>query len=148
MHPLTPWPSTRTASQSTVRFNSINSILSTLALHPNMLVTACTPCVSHESSLAWRLPVFACPGVLWMGGAWAIACVRRPALATPHSQKFMDALLATAKMELLMPRVEIMSEGDYVNELHILLAGAAARRWRGWSRATRAPAVAFHECQG
>jgi hypothetical protein len=26
-------------------------------------------------------------------------------------------------MELFMPKVEIVSEGDYVNELHILVAG-------------------------
>ncbi|BDA49938.1 probable potassium channel AKT2 [Coccomyxa sp. Obi] len=38
-------------------------------------------------------------------------------------QKFLDALLATARIELFMPQVEILSEGDNVNELMLLVGG-------------------------
>jgi hypothetical protein len=37
--------------------------------------------------------------------------------------KFHNALLATSRIEMFMPGVEIVSEGDHVNELHILMAG-------------------------
>ncbi len=32
-------------------------------------------------------------------------------------QKFLDALLGAAKIEHIMPKVEIVSEGDQVNEV-------------------------------
>ncbi|KAI8469642.1 MAG: hypothetical protein J3K34DRAFT_276757 [Monoraphidium minutum] len=38
-------------------------------------------------------------------------------------QKFLDAFLGAAKMEHVMPKVEIVGEGDLVNELMILVAG-------------------------
>ncbi|KAK9804415.1 hypothetical protein WJX72_011623 [[Myrmecia] bisecta] len=39
------------------------------------------------------------------------------------TQKFLDALLAAARVDLYMPRVDILSEGDHVSELHIVVAG-------------------------
>ena len=38
-------------------------------------------------------------------------------------QRFLDALLSVARIELYLPQVEIASQGDYVNELFILVAG-------------------------
>ncbi|KAI8473908.1 MAG: hypothetical protein J3K34DRAFT_391553 [Monoraphidium minutum] len=38
--------------------------------------------------------------------------------------KFLDALLGAAKVEHYMPKVEVVSEGDPVNELMVLVAGA------------------------
>ncbi|KAF8054945.1 AKT1 [Scenedesmus sp. PABB004] len=40
-------------------------------------------------------------------------------------QKFLDALLATAKVELLMPKVDLISDGDHVNDLFVVVAGGA-----------------------
>ncbi|WIA36270.1 hypothetical protein OEZ86_007599 [Tetradesmus obliquus] len=40
-------------------------------------------------------------------------------------QKFLDALLATAKVELYMPKVDIVTAGDQVNELMLIVAGEA-----------------------
>ena len=37
--------------------------------------------------------------------------------------KFLNALLVASRIEMFMPGVEIMSEGDHVNELHIVVAG-------------------------
>ncbi|WIA41476.1 hypothetical protein OEZ86_005053 [Tetradesmus obliquus] len=41
-------------------------------------------------------------------------------------QKFLDALLLGARVELFGPKVDIVSAGDFVSELHLLLAGHAA----------------------
>ncbi|CAL5221935.1 g4209 [Coccomyxa viridis] len=38
-------------------------------------------------------------------------------------QKFIDAILGVARIELFMPQVEILSEGDSINELMILVGG-------------------------
>lgn len=37
--------------------------------------------------------------------------------------KYLDALLAVAKIELFMPKSEVFSEGDHVNELAIVVGG-------------------------
>lgn len=50
-------------------------------------------------------------------------------------QKFLDAVLASAKVELYMPKVDIISEGDHVNEVYIIVAGQAIAE-RGNSMAT------------
>jgi hypothetical protein len=38
-------------------------------------------------------------------------------LTPPPRQKFLDAFLGAAKIEHIMPKVEIISEGDQVNEV-------------------------------
>ncbi|GAX83177.1 hypothetical protein CEUSTIGMA_g10603.t1 [Chlamydomonas eustigma] len=38
-------------------------------------------------------------------------------------QKLIDAILAAGRVELYMPQVEVVSEGDHVNDLYILLQG-------------------------
>ena len=38
-------------------------------------------------------------------------------------QKLLDALLAAGRIELYMPQVEVVSEGDHVNDLYVLLQG-------------------------
>ncbi|KAK9810819.1 hypothetical protein WJX73_009788 [Symbiochloris irregularis] len=40
-------------------------------------------------------------------------------------QRFLDALLGTARIELFMPQVEILSVGDFVNEMLLIVAGHA-----------------------
>eukprot|EP00775_Hariotina_reticulata_P006152 gene6152-6389_t len=45
-------------------------------------------------------------------------------------QKFLDALLAAAKVELYMPQVTIISQGDQVNELYLIVAGQAVAERR------------------
>eukprot|EP00798_Chlamydomonas_sp_ICE-L_P017133 gene17133-23437_t len=39
-------------------------------------------------------------------------------------QKFLDALLSGARLELFMPKVEIIAEGDHVMDLYVVLQGA------------------------
>jgi ankyrin repeat protein len=38
-------------------------------------------------------------------------------------QKFLDALMVGARVELFMPRVEVVAAGDHVNELYVVVAG-------------------------
>lgn len=38
-------------------------------------------------------------------------------------QRFLDALLAASRLELFLPNVDILSEGDFVNELFIVASG-------------------------
>jgi ankyrin repeat protein/CRP-like cAMP-binding protein len=38
-------------------------------------------------------------------------------------QKFLDALMVGARVEMFMPRVEVVAAGDHVNELYIVVAG-------------------------
>lgn len=45
-------------------------------------------------------------------------------------QRLLDALLATARVETFMPNVDIVSAGDYVNELFLLVAGTVEIRTR------------------
>ena len=49
--------------------------------------------------------------------------LRQCYLFTGAKQRFLDALLAVSRVELYLPQVEIVSQGDYVNELFILVAG-------------------------
>ncbi|KAK9903334.1 hypothetical protein WJX75_003130 [Coccomyxa subellipsoidea] len=49
--------------------------------------------------------------------------VRNAYLFKGVRQKFLDALLSVARIELFMPQVEILSEGDSVNELMLLVGG-------------------------
>ncbi len=52
-----------------------------------------------------------------------------------HS-KFLNALLGASRIEMFMPGVEILSEGDHVNELHIVVTGSVKVRlaaWLGWA---------------
>ena len=43
-------------------------------------------------------------------------------------RRFRDALLAEARLELFLPQVDILSEGDTVNEVCLLVQGAAEAR--------------------
>eukprot|EP00884_Botryococcus_braunii_P021334 jgi/Botrbrau1/7885/Bobra.9_2s0059.2 len=38
-------------------------------------------------------------------------------------QKFLDAVLSIAKVELFMPKVEVVAEGDHINEIFVVVAG-------------------------
>ncbi|KAK9847644.1 hypothetical protein WJX84_010180 [Apatococcus fuscideae] len=38
-------------------------------------------------------------------------------------QKFLDALISVGRLELFMPAVEVLSEGDFVNDLHVVVSG-------------------------
>ena len=38
-------------------------------------------------------------------------------------QKLLDSLLGASTVQLFMPRVEVVSEGDHLHELYIVLAG-------------------------
>jgi hypothetical protein len=58
--------------------------------------------------------------------------------APPRAQgcrrKFLDAVLGASRIEMFMPGVEVMSEGDHVHELHIVVAGTIKVGARGSSR--------------
>ncbi|GBF99926.1 hypothetical protein Rsub_12619 [Raphidocelis subcapitata] len=78
---------------------------------------------SLPTALRRRVLAHMYSGVL--ADSWLLAGVAR---------KYLDALLGAAKMEHVMAKVEIVSEGDMVNELMILVAGtcvAEAPRGRG-----------------
>ena len=52
-------------------------------------------------------------------------------------QRLLDAILAAARVETFMPNVDIVSAGDYVNELFLLVSGTVEIRSRalggcGW----------------
>ena len=38
-------------------------------------------------------------------------------------RKFLDAVMTTARVELFLPKVEIVAALDHVNELYIIVAG-------------------------
>lgn len=38
-------------------------------------------------------------------------------------QKLLDSLLGASTVQLFMPRVEVVTEGDHLHELYIVLAG-------------------------
>ena len=38
-------------------------------------------------------------------------------------QKLLDSLLGASTVQLFMPKVEVVSEGDHLHELYIVLAG-------------------------
>ena len=44
-------------------------------------------------------------------------------------QKFIDALLAVARIDMYMPDEDVILEGDYVNELFMVVS-TAGRNWR------------------
>lgn len=58
-----------------------------------------------------------------------LVALRRAYLFDGAKQRFLDALLASARVELYLPQVEVVSQGDHVNELFILvrLGGLVAR---------------------
>ena len=39
-------------------------------------------------------------------------------------RKFLDAIMTTARVELFLPKVEIVAALDHVNELYVIVAGA------------------------
>ncbi|KAF6266101.1 hypothetical protein COO60DRAFT_1697459 [Scenedesmus sp. NREL 46B-D3] len=59
-------------------------------------------------------------------------------------QKFLDALLATAKVELYMPKVDVVTAGDQVNELMLIVAGDASVRTTGLCRVLVVPRALYH----
>jgi hypothetical protein len=42
-------------------------------------------------------------------------------------RKFLDAVMTTARVELFLPRVEVVAALDHVNELYVIVSGAHAR---------------------
>ncbi len=50
--------------------------------------------------------------------------IQRCYLFRGAKQKLLDALLAAGRVELYMPQVEIVSEGEHVNDLNVLLQGS------------------------
>ena len=38
-------------------------------------------------------------------------------------QKLLDSLLGSSAVQLFMPRVEVVAQGDHVHELYLVLAG-------------------------
>ena len=61
-------------------------------------------------------------------------------------QKFLDGLLASARVEHIMPKVEIVSEGDQVNEVGREPRGGRGTLWAGgaaWNERGAAPSKAW-----
>ena len=55
-----------------------------------------------------------------------LPCIQGCYLFNGVKPRFIDALLAVARVELYLPQVEIISQGDYVNELCIITRGTVA----------------------
>jgi len=51
------------------------------------------------------------------------SCASRCYLFQGCRQKLLDSLLGASTVQLFMPRVEVVSEGDHLHELYIVLAG-------------------------
>ncbi len=51
------------------------------------------------------------------------SCASRCYLFQGCRQKLLDSLLGASTVQLFMPRVEVVTEGDHLHELYIVLAG-------------------------
>jgi len=47
-------------------------------------------------------------------------------------RKFLDAIMTTARVELFLPKVEIVAALDHVNELYVIVAGEWGAGVGGW----------------
>jgi hypothetical protein len=44
-------------------------------------------------------------------------------------RKYLDSLLASSRLELFRPGVDLLAAGDAVNELFVVVAGRVELRW-------------------
>ena len=52
----------------------------------------------------------------------------RPSKRQDCGRKFLDAVMTTARVELFLPKVEVVAALDHVNELYVIVAGG---EWLG-----------------